>query len=66
MEIDQKITANDAAHRDSAWAEAEASGIDMTLIEQTLRLTVWERLVEHQRALERVRIFQNARIKPNG
>jgi pheromone shutdown protein TraB len=50
----------------SAWTEAAASGIDMTLIEQTLRLTVWERMVEHQRALERVRMFQGAKIRRDG
>lgn len=50
----------------SAWREAEASGIDMGLIEHSLRLSVWERLVEHQRAFELVQMLQKAKIKRHG
>jgi len=35
----------------SAWEEAEAEGMDMSLIECNLRRTVWERIVIHDRAL---------------
>ena len=35
----------------SAWQEAEAEGMDMSLIECNLRRTVWERMVIHDRAL---------------
>jgi len=35
----------------SAWEEAEAEGIDMSLIEDNLRKTPLERIREHDRAL---------------
>ena len=35
----------------TAWEEAEAEGMDMSLIECNLRRTVWERMVTHDRAL---------------
>jgi len=34
-----------------AWAEAEAAGIDMSLLEASLRRTVAERIQVHARAL---------------
>jgi len=38
-------------HRATAWEEAEAEGMDMSLIECNLGRTVWERMVTHDRAL---------------
>jgi hypothetical protein len=35
----------------TAWEEAEAEGVDMSLIECNLRRTVWERMITHDRAL---------------
>ena len=35
----------------TAWEEAEAEGMDMSLIECNLLRTVWERMVTHDRAL---------------
>lgn len=35
----------------SAWEEAEAEGMDMSLIEDNLRKTPLERIREHDRAL---------------
>jgi hypothetical protein len=35
----------------SAWEEAEAEGMDMSLVECNLRRTVWERMMVHDRAL---------------
>jgi len=35
----------------TAWEEAEAEGMDMSLVESNLRRTVWERMVTHDRAL---------------
>ncbi len=35
----------------TAWEEAEAEGMDMSLIECNLRRTVWDRMVVHDRAL---------------
>jgi hypothetical protein len=37
--------------RRSAWDEAAAEGIDMSLIESTLRKTPLERIEAHERAL---------------
>ena len=48
----------------SSWREAEASGVDMSLLEHSLRLTPWERIVEHQYALELAETLKNATIKP--
>jgi len=55
-----------APTRGSAWKAAEASGVDMSLLEHSLRLTVWERLVEHQHALEMMQQLQNAKIRRHG
>ncbi|HTB62748.1 MAG TPA: hypothetical protein VK737_04090 [Opitutales bacterium] len=49
----------------STWRAAEAAGVDMSLLEHSLRLSPWERLVEHQRAFELVQTLQNAKIKPS-
>jgi len=35
----------------TAWEEAEAEGMDMSLVDCNLRRTVWERMVVHDRAL---------------
>ena len=35
----------------SAWEEAERAGFDMSLIEHSLTLNVWERIRAHSRAL---------------
>ena len=35
----------------SAWEEAEAEGMDMSLVECNLEKTVWERMINHDRAL---------------
>ncbi len=48
----------------AAWRAAEAAGVDMSLLEHSLSLTVSERLAEHQRALELAETLQKAKIKP--
>lgn len=35
----------------SAWKQAEAEGMDMSLIECNLERSIWERMVVHDRAL---------------
>jgi len=35
----------------SAWEEAEAEGMDMSLVDCNLEKSVWERMVNHDRAL---------------
>ena len=35
----------------SAWEEAQAEGMDMSLVECNLEKSVWERMINHDRAL---------------
>ena len=35
----------------SAWEEAEAEGMDMSLVDCNLEKSVWERMINHDRAL---------------
>jgi len=35
----------------SAWEEAEAEGMDMSLVDCNLEKSVWQRMVNHDRAL---------------
>ena len=35
----------------SAWEEAHAEGMDMSLVECNLEKSVWERMINHDRAL---------------
>ena len=44
-----------------AWREAFDAGIDMSLIEDTLRMTPMERLRDHQKSLELVLAIEAAR-----
>jgi hypothetical protein len=53
------------AQPSEAWRAAEEAGVDMSLLEHSLSLTVWERMVEHQHALELAEMLQNAKIKPS-
>jgi len=43
-----------------AWRAAHESGLDMSLIEENLRLTPWERLLANDRALTSVRLVEQA------
>lgn len=49
-----------------AWRAAFAQGIDMSLIEENLRLTPWERLLANDRALSLVRALQQATSVTDG
>ena len=49
-----------------AWRLAFAQGIDMSLIEENLRLTPWERLLANDRALALVRALQQAKPVTDG
>ncbi len=49
-----------------AWRAAYEEGIDMALIEDALRLTPWERLLENDRALALVRSVEQARVRVDG
>jgi hypothetical protein len=64
--IRQSLPTPNPSHPTDAWRAAEAAGVDMSLLEHSLRLSAWERLVEHQRALELVEMLENAKVKlPN-
>ncbi len=49
-----------------AWRAAFESGIDMSLIEESLRHTPWERLLANDSALALVRTIQNAKPVSDG
>ena len=49
-----------------AWRAAFASGIDMSLIEENLQRTPWERLLANDRALALVRAVENAKTVFDG
>jgi hypothetical protein len=49
-----------------AWRAAHAAGMDMSLIEERLKLTPWERLLANDSALALVRAVQNAKPVQNG
>jgi len=44
-----------------AWRAAMAAGIDMSLIEENLRRTPWERLLANDRALAMIRELEAAK-----
>ena len=44
-----------------AWRAAAAAGVDMSLIEENLRRTPWERLLANDRALALIRVIENAK-----
>jgi hypothetical protein len=49
-----------------AWRAAFDAGIDMSLIEENLRRTPWERLLANERALALVRTVEQATTVPDG
>lgn len=49
-----------------AWRAAFAQGIDMSLIEENLKLSPWERLLANDRALALVRALQQAKAVAHG
>lgn len=49
-----------------AWRAAFASGIDMSLIEENLQRSPWDRLMANDRALALVRDLQQARTVTDG
>jgi hypothetical protein len=49
-----------------AWRAAYAAGIDMSLIEENLKRSPWERLIANDRALALVRTLQQAKTVADG
>jgi hypothetical protein len=49
-----------------AWIQAAEAGEDMSLIEENLRLSPWQRLLNNNRDLALLRGIQNARAAKNG
>jgi hypothetical protein len=49
-----------------AWRAAHAMGIDMSLIEENLNRTPWERLQANDRALALIRALENAKPVSDG
>jgi hypothetical protein len=50
----------------SAWEQAEREGFDMSLIEHSLTLSVWERIRAHSRALAMALALREAMEKRDG
>jgi len=42
------------------------SDIDLSLLEDSLRLTPWQRLIENDRALALVRMLEQAKLRTHG
>ena len=53
---------------DAIWrgARAHAAGIDMSLIEETLRRSPWERLLANDRALALIRAIEHGKAVNDG
>jgi hypothetical protein len=49
-----------------AWRAAYAAGIDMSLIEENLKLSPWERLLANDRALALARTLQQGKTVNHG
>lgn len=49
-----------------AWREAVEMGMDMSLIEQNLKISPWERLLQNDRALALARIMERSRVITDG
>ena len=49
-----------------AWREAAEAGIDMSLIEQNLEMSPWERLLRNDRALALARMMETSRATADG
>jgi hypothetical protein len=49
-----------------AWRAAFAAGVDMSLIEENLKLNPWERLLANDRALALIRSLEQGRTVPDG
>ncbi|HEX4350339.1 MAG TPA: hypothetical protein VH251_08120 [Verrucomicrobiae bacterium] len=49
-----------------AWRAAHAAGIDMSLIEENLKRSPWERLLANDRALALVHALQQAKNAVDG
>ena len=49
-----------------AWRAARAAGIDMSIIEENLKLSPWERLLANDRALALGRVLQQGKTVNRG
>jgi hypothetical protein len=49
-----------------AWRAAAAAGMDMSLLEENLKRSPWERLLANDRALAQVRAIEQARPVTDG
>jgi hypothetical protein len=57
----------DAFREDAPAGDSSGEGeIDISLLEDSLRLTPWQRLVENDRALALVRMMEQAKIRKDG
>jgi hypothetical protein len=52
--------------KDAAEGRQSEADIDTSLLEDSLRLTPWQRLIENDRALALVRMLEDANARENG
>jgi hypothetical protein len=50
----------------TAWDEAAAEGMDMSLISESLRKTPWQRIQQHSRALKLATTLRQAMLRRDG
>ena len=50
----------------TAWRAAEDYGLDMSLVAESLRLPVWERIQQHQAALDTLLMLRKAYTEQYG
>ncbi len=50
----------------SAWRAAEEYGLDMTLVAEALERPVWERMTQHQAALDSMSVLRKAYLDQYG
>ena len=53
-------------HNSAAEPARKVEEIDISLLEDSLRLTPWQRLVENERMLALVRMLEAAQVSPDG
>lgn len=57
---------NGDALKETPVPAAGTADIDISLLEDSLRLTPWQRLIENDRALALVRMLEQAKIREHG
>lgn len=62
-QLESSDEGGDASHGISAWDAAVAAGLDMSLVEVSLRKTPWERMRDHDAALRLAELLGEAKFR---